>query len=183
MTWLFSPLLTKSSVSPRFFFRLLNLPTQIDFPPIVSPLETSRICKMALDLTETRGPELLVVTWIFTALTIIIVSLKLYTRTSILHALGIDDFFIFLSAVSPVFLRVILNQLLIVCIGSCHHLHFNFYLRCKTWNGQACSSPGSGKRPGSRPCASWSSGQSQSYRKSLRNHGVLLSKYFGCHTH
>lgn len=53
-----------------------------------------------LDLTETRGPELLIVTWIFTSLTIIVVSLKLYTRTSILHALAIDDFFIFLSAVS-----------------------------------------------------------------------------------
>ncbi|CAG8977286.1 hypothetical protein HYALB_00012978 [Hymenoscyphus albidus] len=56
--------------------------------------------QVALDLTESRGPDILVISWIFTILTVIVVSLKLFTRASILNALAIDDFFIFVSAVS-----------------------------------------------------------------------------------
>ncbi|OTA55119.1 hypothetical protein K449DRAFT_357701 [Hypoxylon sp. EC38] len=46
---------------------------------------------------ENRGPELLAITWVFTALAVIIVAIKLVTRAHMLHALGWDDFFIFIS--------------------------------------------------------------------------------------
>lgn len=48
---------------------------------------------------DDRGPELLAIIWVFTALAIIIVTLKLFTRQQFLQGLGLDDFFIFLSLV------------------------------------------------------------------------------------
>ncbi|KAK9424385.1 putative Integral membrane protein [Seiridium unicorne] len=48
---------------------------------------------------DDRGPELLIITWVFTALAIILVALKLFTRQRFLQGLGWDDFFIFLSLI------------------------------------------------------------------------------------
>jgi hypothetical protein len=53
-----------------------------------------------VNLAENRGPELLIIIWIFTVLTILVVGLKLFTRVNILHAFGFDDFFIIISTVS-----------------------------------------------------------------------------------
>lgn len=48
---------------------------------------------------DDRGSELLAIIWIFTVLAVITVSLKIFTRAQILHALGVDDIFIFISLV------------------------------------------------------------------------------------
>ncbi|ETS80241.1 hypothetical protein PFICI_07770 [Pestalotiopsis fici W106-1] len=49
--------------------------------------------------TEDRGPELLAIIWVFTALAIITVTLKVITRAHILRGLTWDDFFILISLV------------------------------------------------------------------------------------
>lgn len=60
---------------------------------------------------DDRGLELLVVSWVFTALATGIVGLKIFTRAHILHALGWDDFFIFLSTVCIVLVKGIYTEL------------------------------------------------------------------------
>ncbi len=48
---------------------------------------------------QNRGPELLAITWTFTALALIVVIVKIYTRFKIVHETGLDDFLIFVSTV------------------------------------------------------------------------------------
>lgn len=48
---------------------------------------------------QNRGPVLLTVIWIITALALMIVGLKIYTKFKIVRDAGIDDFLIFLSMV------------------------------------------------------------------------------------
>ena len=60
---------------------------------------TSTSAEIAALASEDRGTQLLAIIWVFTALAVITVSLKLFTRFHVLHALGLDDFFIFLSLV------------------------------------------------------------------------------------
>ena len=48
---------------------------------------------------QNRGPELVVVTWVFTALASITVSLKLFTRVKIIKETALDDVFTILSLV------------------------------------------------------------------------------------
>ena len=50
-----------------------------------------------------RGPELIAVTWVFTALAAFVVSLRLFTRVKILKETGLDDIFTVLSLVSSRF--------------------------------------------------------------------------------
>lgn len=47
-----------------------------------------------------RGAELVAVIWVFTALAIITVGLRLVTRTRILQTFGLDDIIILFSLVS-----------------------------------------------------------------------------------
>ena len=47
-----------------------------------------------------RGPELVAVTWAFTTLASIIVSLKIFTRVKILQELALDDLFTVFALVS-----------------------------------------------------------------------------------
>lgn len=49
---------------------------------------------------QNRGPELIAVTWVFTALAAFVVSLRLFTRVRILKETGLDDIFTVLSLVS-----------------------------------------------------------------------------------
>lgn len=49
---------------------------------------------------DNRGPELVVVTWIFTALATVVVGLKIFTRVKIMKEPALDDFFTILSLVS-----------------------------------------------------------------------------------
>lgn len=63
---------------------------------MVQPHDPALMARLAM---EDRGLELLVVIWVFTILAIGVVGLKIFTRAHILHALGWDDFFIFLSLV------------------------------------------------------------------------------------
>jgi hypothetical protein len=49
--------------------------------------------------SDTRGTDLWIVIWIFTIIAMLVVGLKLFTRANILHAFGLDDFFIFVSSV------------------------------------------------------------------------------------
>ncbi|KIW01184.1 uncharacterized protein PV09_07466 [Verruconis gallopava] len=51
----------------------------------------------ASQLQESRGPQVNIIAWVFTGIAIIIVALKLFTRSQITRKLGWDDFFIFLS--------------------------------------------------------------------------------------
>lgn len=53
-----------------------------------------------VNLSESRGTEVNVITWVFTGIAIATVSLKLFARVQTLKRLGWDDFFIFLSLVS-----------------------------------------------------------------------------------
>lgn len=48
---------------------------------------------------ENRAPEMLAILWIFTALALIIVILKIYTRFRIVQETGLDDILIFSSMV------------------------------------------------------------------------------------
>ena len=49
---------------------------------------------------ENRGPELVAVTWVFTALAVVVVGLKVFTRIKIIKEPALDDFFTVLSLVS-----------------------------------------------------------------------------------
>lgn len=49
---------------------------------------------------ENRGPELVVVIWVFTALATVMVCLKVFTRVKIIKEPALDDFIIILSLVS-----------------------------------------------------------------------------------
>jgi hypothetical protein len=52
-----------------------------------------------VDLTESRQTEVLVVAWVMTGAAIFTVGIKLFARAKIVHVIGWDDFFIFLSLV------------------------------------------------------------------------------------
>ena len=73
--------------------------TQLAHHPIMNVVTNSTLAA-ATRAADTRGPELLIIIWIFTVITILVVALKLFTRAHILHALALDDLFIFFSAVS-----------------------------------------------------------------------------------
>lgn len=49
---------------------------------------------------QNRGPELVAVIWVFTALASFVVSLRLFTRVKILKETALDDVFTILSLVS-----------------------------------------------------------------------------------
>jgi hypothetical protein len=53
----------------------------------------------SVDLTESRQTEVLVVAWVTTGAAILTVGIKLFARAKIIHVIGWDDFFIFLSLV------------------------------------------------------------------------------------
>lgn len=66
-----------------------------------------------------RGPELLAVIWTFTSLASIAVLLKIYARLRIIKAEGLDDVFIFFSAVSTFLayysiILIFLSQILVL---------------------------------------------------------------------
>lgn len=46
-----------------------------------------------------RGPTLVIVIWILTALALIVVSIKVYTRIKIIREPALDDFFTVLAVV------------------------------------------------------------------------------------
>ncbi|KAI1259430.1 hypothetical protein F5Y18DRAFT_296648 [Xylariaceae sp. FL1019] len=50
-----------------------------------------------LDLSESRGTEVNIVAWVMTGLAVVVVGLKLFTRSRITRVLDWSDFFIFLS--------------------------------------------------------------------------------------
>ena len=50
---------------------------------------------------QNRGPELVAVTWVFTALASFVVIVRLFTRVKILKETGLDDIFTSLSLVGP----------------------------------------------------------------------------------
>ena len=50
-------------------------------------------------MADDRGPELLVISWVFTGLALVTVALKVFYRAHVLK-LGWDDFFILFSLVS-----------------------------------------------------------------------------------
>jgi hypothetical protein len=54
-----------------------------------------------VDLTESRQMEVLAVAWVRTGAAILTVGIKLFARAKIVHVIGWDDFFIFLSLVRP----------------------------------------------------------------------------------
>lgn len=51
-------------------------------------------------MTETRGPELIAITSIFTGTAVIVVALRFYAKARTQGALGWDDLFILISIVS-----------------------------------------------------------------------------------
>ena len=53
----------------------------------------------SVDLTENRQTEVLVVAWVMTGAAVMTVGIKLFARARIVHVVGWDDFFIFLSLV------------------------------------------------------------------------------------
>ncbi len=55
---------------------------------------------MALNLTETRAPEIFAVNLVFGILTILIVLLRTYTRAVIVKSFGLDDWIMILATVS-----------------------------------------------------------------------------------
>lgn len=52
-----------------------------------------------VDYSETRGPEVNIVAWVFTGLAIFAVFLRLYARVNVVKKVGWDDFFIVFSLV------------------------------------------------------------------------------------
>lgn len=89
--------------------------------------------------SQNRGPEILAVSWVFTSLAIIVVSLKLFTRTYILHGLGWDDFFIFLSLVSILLVSVkdfTESNRYARDAGIDNNMYFNLHIRCSSRHGQ-----------------------------------------------
>lgn len=57
--------------------------------------------------SDSRGPEILLFAWLFTGAAIIVVSLRFFTKFRITDTVGWDDFFILLSIVSLVSLRLL----------------------------------------------------------------------------
>ena len=53
-----------------------------------------------MDLSESRGPLINAIAWIFTGIAIATVALKLFARAHIVKRVGWDDFFIFFSMVT-----------------------------------------------------------------------------------
>ena len=49
---------------------------------------------------DNRGPELVALIWIFTALATVVVGIKVFTRIKIIREPALDDFFTILSVVS-----------------------------------------------------------------------------------
>ena len=56
-----------------------------------------------------RGQDLVIVTWVFTTLALVIVGLKVYTRIKILREPALDDVFTVLAVVS-LSLRMLLGH-------------------------------------------------------------------------
>jgi high-affinity Fe2+/Pb2+ permease len=54
----------------------------------------------AAQFHDSRGVDVNVIAWVFTGIAIVIVFLKLFTRSQITKKLGWDDIFIFLSLVN-----------------------------------------------------------------------------------
>lgn len=54
----------------------------------------------AVDLTEDRQSEVLLVAWITTGAALLTVAIKIFTRLRVVKVIGWDDFFIVLSMVS-----------------------------------------------------------------------------------
>ena len=53
----------------------------------------------SVNLTENRQTEVLVVAWVMTGAAVLTVGIKLFARARIVHVVGWDDLFIFLSLV------------------------------------------------------------------------------------
>lgn len=51
-------------------------------------------------LKQDKGPQLVVITWVFASLAFVVVSIKTWTRFRILHQSGLEDLFVFLAWVS-----------------------------------------------------------------------------------
>ncbi|CAN9437529.1 unnamed protein product [Alternaria sp. RS040] len=56
----------------------------------------------SVDPTENRQTEVLVVAWVMTGAAVLTVGIKLFARARIVHVIGWDDFFIFLSLIFSV---------------------------------------------------------------------------------
>ena len=56
---------------------------------------------------QDRGPTLIAVTWTFTAMALMVVGVKVYTRLKIVRETALGDLFIMLSMVSPSFYEAI----------------------------------------------------------------------------
>lgn len=82
---------------------------------------------------DNRGLELLAIIWVFTALAVITVILKIFTRARILHTLDIDDFFIFFSLVNTHYIKSVTP--LLTDAGINCHLYLALFLRCAPWDG------------------------------------------------
>ena len=54
-----------------------------------------------VELTSNRGPSILAVSWTECAVATLFVSARMYTRISLIHNVGIDDWTILLALVSP----------------------------------------------------------------------------------
>lgn len=55
--------------------------------------------KTDVDLTEDKGPPVLAVMWALTALTAIIVAIRLYIRACLVKNFGLDDWLVVISIV------------------------------------------------------------------------------------
>ena len=53
------------------------------------------------ELTSNRGPSILAVSWTECAVAILFVSARMYTRISLIHNVGMDDWMMLLALVSP----------------------------------------------------------------------------------
>lgn len=53
------------------------------------------------ELTSNRGPSILAVGWTECAIAILFVNARMYTRISLIHNVGIDDWMMLLALVSP----------------------------------------------------------------------------------
>lgn len=58
-----------------------------------------------------RGPTLVIVIWILTVLALIVVSIKIYTRITIIREPALDDFFTGLAVVCSLMADMFLNGL------------------------------------------------------------------------
>ena len=51
-------------------------------------------------MSDTKGPLVISVTWVFTSLVIVVVAVRFYVRTKILKHVGPDDWLMLLAAVN-----------------------------------------------------------------------------------